>query len=39
MKKKLYFAAMVLFAVIFAVSAFFLIRYYVQINKTQKTEE
>lgn len=39
MKKKLYIAALILFSVIFAVSAFFLIRYYVQINKSQKAYE
>lgn len=36
MKKKIYIAAVVLFALLFAVSAFFLIRYYVQIGKAQK---
>lgn len=36
MKKKLYIAAIILFAVLFAVSAFLLIRYYVQINRSEK---
>lgn len=36
MKKKIYIAAIALFALIFAVSAFLLIRYYVQINKAQR---
>ena len=35
MKKKLYIAAILLFAVLFAVSAFLLIRYYVQISRSQ----
>lgn len=35
MKKKLYTAAIILFAVLFAVSAFLLIRYYVQIGRSQ----
>ena len=36
MKKKLYVAAILLFAVLFLVSGFFLIRYYVQINRSEK---
>jgi len=36
MKKKLYIAAIILFAVLFLVSAFLLIRYYVQINRSEK---
>ena len=39
MKKKIYIAAMVLFALIFAVSAYFLISYFLQINKAQKAYE
>ena len=39
MKKKLYMAAVIMFSVLFAVSAFLLIRYYVQINKAQKAYE
>lgn len=35
MKKKLYIAAIILFAALFAVSAFLLIRYYVQISRSQ----
>ena len=37
MKKKIYIAAIVLFALVFLVSAFFLIRYFMQINKVQKS--
>ena len=36
MKKKIYIAAIVLFALIFLVSAYFLISYFVQINRAQK---
>lgn len=36
MKKKLFFTAVILFAALFAVSAFFLIRYYVQTGRSQK---
>lgn len=36
MKKKLYIGAIVLFAAIFLVSAFFLIRYYIEIYQSQK---
>lgn len=36
MKKKLYIAAIVLFSLLFLVSAFFLIRYFVQINQSQQ---
>lgn len=35
MKKNLYIAAIILFAILFAVSAFLLIRYYVQISRSQ----
>ena len=36
MKKKIYIGLIILFAVLFVVSAFFVIRYYVQINKSEK---
>lgn len=37
MKKKLYYAAIILFACLFLVSGFLLIRYYTQINRSEKT--
>lgn len=39
MKKTLYYAAVIIVALIFAVSAFFLIRYYVQSRQAQNTYE
>lgn len=39
MRKKIYFAAIILFALLFAVSAFFLIRYFTEINSSESEFE